>query len=358
MNFETCEADVNLILNKHYTPGRNGQKVRYVVVHYNAGNLTVEGCYNVWQTREASAHYQVESNGRVGQLVWDRDTAWHCGNKNVDPLSNSKSIGVEHANLSDGTITETCLDTGAHLVAALCIQFGLGRPEWLKNVFPHKYFSATSCPGQIYGSQKDAYIARAQHWYDVMTGAAQTEPEEPATPLPKALKRFCDLDPDAWYIGAVEECVREGYINGYDQSHFGPNNSLARGEAVCVISNAARADLYSYLEPFKDVAPSPFYYTALCWAVDKGIVSEQDSFRPDDSATRCEFACMLHNWQGNPAPLGEPTGYPDWAEVPDWARDAMAWAVEKGVISGSDGRLLPNSPCSRAEAAAMLANLL
>ena len=40
------------------------------------------------------------------------------------------------------------------------------------------------------------------------------------------------------------------------------------------------------------------------------------------------------------------------------ATASMAWAVEKGVISGSDGKLLPNSPCTRAEAAAMLANLL
>ena len=358
MNFEKCEADVDLILGKHYTPGRNGQKVQYVVVHYNAGNLTVEGCYSVWQTREASAHYQVESNGRVGQLVWDRDTAWHCGNKNVDPLSNSKSIGVEHANMADGTITETCLDTGAHLVAALCVHFGLGRPEWLKNVFPHKHFAATACPGQIYGIQKDAYIQRAQHWYDVMTGAVQPEPEEPATPLPDALRGYVDLDPDAWYVGAVEECVLQGYMSGYDASHFGPYDPLTRAQAVCVVSNAERADLSSYLEPFKDVAPEPFYYTALCWAVDNGVVSALDTFRPDDAATRAEFACMLHNWVGSPAPAGEPTGYPDWGEVPTFAREAMAWAVERGVISGSSGRLLPNSPCSRAEAAGMLVNLL
>ena len=161
------EADVNAILNKHYTKGRGGKKVNKVIVHYNAGNLTVEGCYSVWQTREASAHYQVEDGGRIGQLVWDSDTAWHAGNF----PANQTSIGIEHANRSDGTISEACLDNGAHLVAAVCKYFGLGRPEWLKNVFPHKYFAATSCPGQIYGSQKDAYIQRAQKWYDAMTGS-------------------------------------------------------------------------------------------------------------------------------------------------------------------------------------------
>lgn len=357
MNFETLDMDVNLILDKHFSEGRGGKPVSFVGIHYNFGNLTVEGCYNVWQDREASAHVQVESSGRSGQIVWDRDTAWALGNFD----KNQRSINIEHANMADGTITEQALDVGAHIVAGYCILYGLGRPEWDVNVIPHKAISPTSCPGEIYGSQKEAYIQRAQYWYDMMTGAIQPEPEpepEPVTPLPDVLKRFVDLDPDSWYIAPIEECVREGYINGYDHEHFGPSNPLTRAQGVVVIANASREDLTDYLEPFEDVAPGPYYYTALCWAVDKGIVSEQDNFRPDDAATRAEFACMLHNWRGNPAPAGEPTGYPDWNEVPDWAKDAMAWAVEQGVIGGSDGKLLPNAACSRAEAAAMLANLL
>lgn len=179
MNWNTLDADVNKILNKHFTKGRSGKKVNKVVVHYNAGDLSIDGCYSVWQTREASAHYQVESGGRIGQLVWDSDTAWHASNWDA----NCTSIGIEHANKADGTITEACLDAGAHLVAALCKHFGLGRPQWLVNVFPHKYFAATSCPGQIYGSQKDAYIQRAQKWYDQMvngTASSETKPSQPA----------------------------------------------------------------------------------------------------------------------------------------------------------------------------------
>lgn len=172
MNWNTLEADVDCILSNHYTPGRGGYSVNKIVVHYNAANLTVEGCYSVWQTREASAHYQVESSGRIGQLVWDSDTAWHAG----DWVANCTSIGIEHANNPNGTITEKCLDAGSHLVAALCHYYGLGRPQWLKNVFPHKYFSSTSCPGQIYGSQKNAYIKRAQYWYDKMDGKNVQKP--------------------------------------------------------------------------------------------------------------------------------------------------------------------------------------
>lgn len=172
-SWENLDADVVKLLTKHYTSGRSGRSIDKVIVHYNAGNLTVEGCYSVWQTRKASAHYQVEDDGRIGQLVWDSNTAWHASNWDA----NCRSIGVEHANEPDGTITEECLDNGAHLVAAICRHFGLGRPEWLKNVFPHRYFAATSCPGQIYGSQKSAYIQRAQYWYDKMGGG---NPEKPS----------------------------------------------------------------------------------------------------------------------------------------------------------------------------------
>ena len=166
-NWDTLDADVVKLLTRHFTKGRGGNEIDKVVIHYNAGNLSIAGCWSVWQNAEASAHYQVEESGRIGQLVWDGDTAWHCGVFS----QNQRSIGIEHANRTDGTISEECLDNGAHLVAALCKHYGLGRPEWLKNVFPHKHFVATSCPGQIYGSQKAEYIRRAQEYYDEMTGS-------------------------------------------------------------------------------------------------------------------------------------------------------------------------------------------
>lgn len=355
MDFENLKADVDKILNKHYTKGRGGKSINKIVTHYNAGNLTVEGCYSVWQTREASAHYQVEENGRIGQLVWDSDTAWHCGVFS----QNQQSIGIEHANYSNGTISDKCLDAGAHLVAALCKYYKLGRPEWLKNVFPHQYFKPTSCPGQIYGSQKDAYIQRCQYWYDVMTGAAKeekpTEPETSKTPLPEALKNFTDLNPDAWYIDTLDKAVQAGYINGYSDTKMGPNDPLLRGQAVCLIGNAAG---FKAEHPFSDVVASPYYYDAVEWAKENGVISsDQENFRPQDNCTRAEFMAMLYNWKGSDT-SNAPTNYSDWSSVPEWAKNAVAWAVEDGVVSGNNGKLRPTDYCTRAEAAAMLVNLL
>lgn len=178
MDWEGLNADVEMILDRHYTPGRT-QSIRGTVIHYNAGDLTVEGCYSVWQSREASAHYQVESSGRIGQLVNDWDTAWHAGD------ANPWTIGIEHANQPDGTVTGECLEAGAHLVAAIHNKYGLGRPEWMVNVFPHSHFMPTSCPGALGGSQNAAYMRRAQEWYDaMMAGTEAPEPSPAPEPAP------------------------------------------------------------------------------------------------------------------------------------------------------------------------------
>ena len=179
MDWIGLNADVERILTKHYTPGRNGS-IKAVTIHHMGGNLSIDGCYSTWQTREASAHYAVQADGTIGQLVNDWDTAWACANA----WANSNTISIEHANNQFGpwTVNDTVLDQGAHLVAAICRKYGLGRPEWLVNVFPHSHWSATDCPGELQRSQNAEYMARAQAWYDEMGGGAAPSPAPSPAP--------------------------------------------------------------------------------------------------------------------------------------------------------------------------------
>lgn len=179
-DWEKCIADKTMLMKIHYSPGREGQHIRKIVLHHNAGNLTVEGCYNSWQTRKVSAHYQVQSDGVIGQLVNDWDTAWHAGEWDA----NLDSIGIEHADESNTPwhISQKCLDNGAHLVAALCKLYGLGRPQWRVNVFPHSAFIPTACPCSLRDSQNSEYMRRAQQWYDAMVHGTPS----PNTPTPVA----------------------------------------------------------------------------------------------------------------------------------------------------------------------------
>ena len=233
-NWENIEADENLILNKHFTPGRAGT-INKIVLHHNAGNLTIRGCYNVWQDREASAHYQVQSDGRIGQLVWDKDTAWHAGDFNA----NATSIGIEHADCQTRPwmISTACLENGAHLVAALCKYYKLGRPTWMKNVFPHSHFSATECPASIAGSQNAAYMKRAQEWYDaMMKGSSAPKPSKPSKPAPKPAKKPAkkkDINTIA------QEVIKGAWGNGDDRRR----RLEAAGYNYAAVQNAVNAKL-------------------------------------------------------------------------------------------------------------------
>lgn len=193
MDWDNLVADQTAILSTHFTSGRQGRSIDKVIVHHNGGNLSVRGCYSVWQTRPASAHYQVCSDGTIGQLVWDRDTAWHAS----DWGANLTSIGIEHADCQSDPwrISDACLDAGAHLVAAVCRFYGLGRPEWGVNLFGHSDFAPTECPASLAegGSQHDEYVARAQWWYDVMTGAAAPEEEDMTDEQAGMLKAIYDV---------------------------------------------------------------------------------------------------------------------------------------------------------------------
>ena len=193
MDFAGLHADRNRILTKHFTPGRDGRSISSVVLHYNDGDLSIDGCYDTWQTRQASAHYQVQSDGLIGQLVWDGNTAWHAG----DWDANCRSIGIEHANRGD-SLTDECIESGAHLVAAICAYYKLGRPQWEVNVFPHNHFSSTDCPGPLREgtSYHDRYMARAAEWYDAMVGGTQPgPPQQGGAPAPAP---SLDLGDTSW----------------------------------------------------------------------------------------------------------------------------------------------------------------
>ena len=199
-NWDTLEPDVYRLMNKHFTRGRGGRKIRYLVRHHTAGVLTTDQVWNVWQDRQASAHYIVEPSGRIGQLVNDWDTAWANGNA----TANAESITIEHSNSAgpgqDWPISDATIEEGAHLAAALCRGYNLGRPEFGKNIRDHREFYGTSCPYHLArgGKYHQRYMDRAQYWYDHMTNPT---PEEGIT---------------------VSEADR---IIEFIQAYLGPNNS-------------------------------------------------------------------------------------------------------------------------------------
>ena len=190
-DWETCDADEMRLLGQNYASGRP-YGIDYITIHHMAGDLDADGCNRAWRASGASAHYSVDRNGVVCQHVWDGDRAYACGDGvGIGSGGNDRSISIEHANNSSNpwTVYPKALEEGAHLVAALCRLYGLGRPEWMRNVFPHKHWAATACPGELAGSQNAQYMARAQYWYDKMGGK---DVDKPSASKPAAAKLKVD----------------------------------------------------------------------------------------------------------------------------------------------------------------------
>lgn len=234
MDWTNLIADENWWMEKHFTPGRGGRRITKTVIHHNAGRLSIKGCYDVWQTRQASAHYQVDADGRIGQYVHDSDTAWHAANNDA----NATSIGIEHANSGDASspVTSETLEAGAHLVAAIHRHYDLGRPAWLVNVFPHNHYTSTGCPGHLAGSQNSAYMARAQAWYDAM-GSGTT----PTTPSPQE----DDMALTEIEIQQIASRIIDGTPMGPERATLASYLAAARRDAGAALAEvkALRAEL-------------------------------------------------------------------------------------------------------------------
>lgn len=178
---------------------------------------------DLWNnSRVASAHYQVEADGVIGQLVNDVDTAWHAANADI----NARSIGIEHANISGPNrwqISDATVEEGAHLVAALCHGYNLGRPRWGVNVFGHSQFAATSCPHQLApgGEDHDHYMRRAAHWYDHIAnpGSAEATPEEGIT-VSEADRIIEFIKGYVAPIGSDTKDVRQQLTGGRDAGEY------------------------------------------------------------------------------------------------------------------------------------------
>ncbi len=172
---------------------------------------------------------------------------------------------------------------------------------------------------------------------------------------------FTDLNTESWYHEAVDYVLKENLMNGVGNSLFLPDGTLSRAMLTQILYNRAGRPESAGASPFTDVIQGRWYTGAIIWANQKGVIGGYGSgqFGPDDPITREQLALMLWRYAGNPAASGKELNFTDADESGAYARDALRWAVEKGILNGTgDGRLDPRGPATRAQVAAMLMRYL
>ena len=166
-----------------------------------------------------------------------------------------------------------------------------------------------------------------------------SQPDEPVVPD----FPFADVSVNAWYYEAVKYVYENGIMNGMDRYSFQPNGTLTR------------AMIWTMLARFDGVdteGGNSWYAKAQEWATATGV---SDGENPTGEVTREQLITMLWRYAGSPTYTADLSSYVDTADISSWAEQAMCWAVATGVIEGDENAALtPKADTTRAQAAAML----
>ena len=161
---------------------------------------------------------------------------------------------------------------------------------------------------------------------------------------------FVDVSGGAYYEDAVLWAVREGITSGTTATTFSPGASCTRAQMVTFLWRAAGSPKASGSNPFRDVSADTYYYDAVLWAVENGITSgiSADAFAPDAMVTRAQTVTFLYRAAGSPA-AAPGSSFSDVSSDAYYA-DAVSWAVEKGITSGTAAAAFsPDADCTRAQ---------
>ena len=188
------------------------------------------------------------------------------------------------------------------------------------------------------------------------------EQEEPAA----AENPFIDVPEGKWFTDGVLYCYRNGYMTGMTKDTFAPSGQTTRAQFVTILAKVAGADLESYTPdveglPFTDVKAG-WYSKPLKWAYENGFTTgtSATTFTPNGRVTREQVATFLYTFAsktGRDVAFDADLNYfrADADKVANYARKAITWAVDVGLISGTaDETLSPKGNCTRAQIALMI----
>ena len=171
---------------------------------------------------------------------------------------------------------------------------------------------------------------------------------------------FTDLSLDAWYHNGVHYCLGNGLMAGTGETVFSPDQSTTRGMIATILWRLEGSPIEDGPMDYSDVKPGDWYGQAVVWADSAGVVAGYGNgkFGPDDSITREQMAVMLWRYAGSPDADGSLSSFMDGDQTSDWAQQAMIWAVDQGLITGTGNNLLdPQGLATRAQAATILMQL-
>ncbi|WP_461671162.1 S-layer homology domain-containing protein, partial [Mycobacterium tuberculosis] len=165
-----------------------------------------------------------------------------------------------------------------------------------------------------------------------------------------------------WAAQQIEKAVQRQIVKGYPDGTFKPDAAASRAEFIVMLMNAMKLGTEGAALGFTDSGQiGDWARQAVARAVEAEIINgyEDGSFRPGARITRAEVVVMIGRALGLSPAAGDSTGFADEDDIPQWARGIVAIAHDLGIVNGrGNNRFNPNEQATRAEVITILLRIL
>ena len=191
------------------------------------------------------------------------------------------------------------------------------------------------------------------------TGATSGSPEIKEEPTekpeePAQNKVFKDLE-NHWSANYVNTLLEKEIVA--KDENFRPDDRITRAEVLALLFRSSGEELSKYNGVYGDVNEGDWFADYIQTAMDKGIISQADNFRPNDSITREETAKMITLMLGLKSE--KQAEFSDFGTLSDWAIEYVNAVYEAGIFKGDDNKNFNGkSSLTRAETATVIHRLL
>lgn len=194
-----------------------------------------------------------------------------------------------------------------------------------------------------------------------------SEPVDPPNtwvPTPEPQPELPDLKDISkhWAENQILKAMKLKLINGYPDNTFKPNNPISRAEFVSIVVRAFDLKGDKATLSFKDSNEiGDWAKEAIAKAVQAGIINGYDdgTFRPNENIRRSEIAVIIARAMEMKLGSDNSTGFADNEAIPEWAIAAVKYLKEQKIIEGrGDNQFVPNANATRAEAIVMILRMI
>ena len=275
-----------------------------------------------------------------------------------DPNTGRLTGRLYQANLSKNQATAVCNAFLSEVTAA-----GYRGAVYANKNVLEKQLNAGQLNGAVwlahYASSTN-YSGNYEFWQCTASGSVQGVPDQNVdldywydsglSALP-----FRDVSVTRWSYQDILTAYKRGIVYGASASRFEPEGITTRGQLASMLYRLSGSPKVSGSSTFTDLTMD-YYRDAITWAQQNNVIYGVGGtqFAPNQGVTREDLITMLYRLYGEPANKGTLSGFKDIDRVSNYAKKAVTWAVENGILAGDNGRILPKSYATREQAVAIL----